>query len=159
MWGGHKCCFVIKQLSKYEQIIQSESKGWHFQSYRDCENFADRSFAALIERYHFIDSNLQIHNSGRSRSGIHSLQTGCTECTGAQSRQPDLFQTMPCIDNGQSLALSFSLWNAFMNRRLNPLSSFKASLQQQTCKQCFSMFHNLVQYKKKMCAIAFSFWG
>ena len=101
---------MIKQLSKYEQIIQSESKGWHFHSYRDCENFADGSFAALIEIYDFIDSNLQIHNSGRSRSDIHSLHTGCTtECTGAQSRQPDLYQTMPCIDNGQSLALSFSL--------------------------------------------------
>ena len=89
---------MIKQLSKYEQIIQSESKGWHFQSYRDCENFADGSFAALIERYHFIDSDLQIHNSCRSRSGIHSLHTGCTtECTGARADNLIYFKQCPAL--------------------------------------------------------------
>ena len=70
----------------------------------------ENAVCTTIERYHFIASDLQIHNSGRSRSGIHGLHTGLdAECTGAPSRQADLFQTMPCIDNGQSVSPSLSL--------------------------------------------------
>ena len=37
----------------------------------------ENAVCTTIERYHFIASDLQIHNSGRSRSGIHGLHTGC----------------------------------------------------------------------------------